>query len=128
MPVKTRRWNDPAEPDDGYRLLICRYRPRGVKREGEPWDAWCPELGPSKELHAAVYGKTGEPIGWDEYARRFREEMEGRNFFLDGFAERVRRGETITLLCASSCVDPAKCHRSIVKEMLEARAKGRSRG
>jgi len=22
MPIKTRRWNDPTKPDDGFRLLI----------------------------------------------------------------------------------------------------------
>ena len=39
MPLKTKRWNDPVEKDDGYRLLICRYRPRGVKKTDETWDA-----------------------------------------------------------------------------------------
>ena len=29
MHIKTKRWNDPVEADDGYRLLVCRYRPRG---------------------------------------------------------------------------------------------------
>src|SRR5262245_17523063 len=53
--IKTKRWNDPEEPDDGYRLLVCRYRPRGVRREDERWDAWLPQLGPSRELHAAAY-------------------------------------------------------------------------
>ena len=23
--IKTKRWNDPAEPGDGFRLLVCRY-------------------------------------------------------------------------------------------------------
>ena len=60
--IRTRRYNDPALPDDGFRLLVTRYRPRGVKKEDETWDAWDPALGPSKELHAAAYGKSGEPI------------------------------------------------------------------
>src|SRR5262249_16432652 len=48
MPIKTRRWNDPRQPDDKFRLLICRYRPRAVRKADETWDAWFPELGPSK--------------------------------------------------------------------------------
>ena len=32
MPIRTRRWCDPAEPDDGLRILICRYRPRALKK------------------------------------------------------------------------------------------------
>jgi uncharacterized protein YeaO (DUF488 family) len=35
MPIQTRRWNDPAEEGDGTRILITRYRPRGVKKSEE---------------------------------------------------------------------------------------------
>ena len=122
MPVRTKRWNDPVEAADGYRLLICRYRPRGVPRENEPWAAWCKALAPSEALHAAAYGKGCEPIGWDEYTRRFAAEMEREGFWLDGFAARLRDGEVITLLCSSACVDPGRCHRTLVAQMLVARA------
>jgi uncharacterized protein YeaO (DUF488 family) len=118
--IRTKRWNDPLGDDDGYRLLICRYRPRGVPKEGEPWDAWCPALAPSVELHAAAYGKSGEaPLPWAEYERRFREEMKRQRFWLEGFAARVKKGETLTLLCSSACVDPTRCHRTLVQQMLE---------
>jgi uncharacterized protein YeaO (DUF488 family) len=122
MPVRTKRWNDPVDPEDGFRLLICRYRPRGVRKQTEPWNASCPALAPSAELHAAVYGKTGPAIDWDEYARRFREQMQGAGYFIQSFAERVRQGETLTLLCSSACTDPARCHRSLVKELIERAA------
>src|SRR3712207_7650338 len=60
------------------RLLICRYRPRGLPKNKETWDGWCTELAPSRELHAAFYGKHGPPIGWEEYRRRYLEEMRDR--------------------------------------------------
>jgi len=122
VPVLTRRWNDPRTPDDGYRLLICRYRPRGVARDEETWDAWCKALAPSEELHAAVYGKSGPPIAWEEYELRFREEMTRQRFWLEGFAVHLRRGDTITLLCSSACVDAERCHRTLVAELLERTA------
>jgi uncharacterized protein YeaO (DUF488 family) len=118
MPILTKRWNDPGSPEDGFRVLICRYRPRGVKKEDEPWNAFCPALAPSKELHAAAYGKDCEKISFDEYSRAFREEMTPRGYWINGFAERVRRGETVTLLCSSACTDEARCHRNIVKELI----------
>jgi uncharacterized protein YeaO (DUF488 family) len=62
MPVRTKRWNDPAEPDDGFRLLVCRIRPRGVPRSKETWDAWWPDLGPSRRLLDAFHGKTAAPL------------------------------------------------------------------
>jgi len=120
--IRTKRWNDAVEPEDGYRLLICRYRPRGVRKTAEPWDAWCPALAPSPALHAAWYGKTGPGLTFEEYERRFRGEMRTSGYWLAGFADRVKRGESLTLLCSSACSDPALCHRTIVKQLLEALA------
>ena len=75
--IKTKRWNDPAEPDDGFRLLVCRYRPRGVPKAKETWDVWWKDLGPSRELHAEVYGKHGPPLTWAAFRRRYLHEMGG---------------------------------------------------
>ena len=33
MPIRTRRWNDPPEPGEGLRILVCRYRPRASARK-----------------------------------------------------------------------------------------------
>ena len=119
VPIRTKRWNDAKEDDDGYRLLICRYRPRGVPKSNETWDAWCKALAPSEELHAAAYGKTGPALAFPDYERRFLEEMTRQRYWIEGFAAHLRRCETITLLCSSACVDPARCHRTIVKRLLE---------
>lgn len=122
MAVHTKRWNDPAGPDDGFRLLICRYRPRGVEREQERWDGWCAALAPSRELHAARYGKHAPAIDFETYEQRFRAEMEFQAFWISAFAERVSKGETITLLCSSACTDETRCHRTIVKALIERAA------
>ena len=126
MRLKTKRWNDPVEADDGLRLLICRYRPRGVPSEIEPWDAWSTALAPSKALHAAAYGKDGSPkLPFEEYERRFRREMEASTFWIEGFARQLTEGKTLTLLCSSACVDEQHCHRSIVRQLLESAAQKR---
>ncbi|MEO8877872.1 MAG: DUF488 family protein [Polyangiaceae bacterium] len=116
--IKTRRWNDAAEADDGYRLLVCRYRPRGVSKQDETWDAWLPQLGPSPDLHAAYYGKSAAPIAWEEYAARYLAEVVSQAFWLRGFSEREARGEVLTLLCSSACVDVRLCHRSLLRELV----------
>jgi uncharacterized protein YeaO (DUF488 family) len=122
MTVRTKRWDDPGQPDDGYRLLVCRYRPRGVPKDGEPWDAWCSALAPSVELHADAYGKHGPAIAWDAYEARFLVEMERQRWWIEGFAARHRAGEAITLLCSSACTDEARCHRTLVARLLEQAA------
>jgi uncharacterized protein YeaO (DUF488 family) len=117
--IKTKRWNDPAASDDGRRLLVCRYRPRGVRKEDETWDAWLPQLGPSRELHADYYGKRGPAIGWPDYRRRFLAEMAAQEDALAALAAQVASGESITLLCSSACTDPVRCHRTLLKALLE---------
>jgi uncharacterized protein YeaO (DUF488 family) len=119
MPVKTKRWDDPADADDGFRLLICRYRPRGLPKEAETWDAWKPDLGPSRELHAAAYGKKGLKFTWDDYRRRYLAEMRAQTAAIRELADRVRGGETITLLCSSACERESRCHRSLLRELIE---------
>ena len=128
MPIRTRRWCDPAEPDDGLRILICRYRPRALKKKDETWDLWWKELGPSRELHADYYGKHGPPIDWREYRRRYLEEMKEEEDRLSVLAEDVAAGKTLTLLCSSACTDESHCHRMLLKGLIEERVARLSRG
>jgi uncharacterized protein YeaO (DUF488 family) len=121
--IRTRRWNDPKKKGDGMRLLVCRYRPRALPKSDETWDLWWKHLGPSKELHAAFYGKHGQtPIDWDEYRRRYLEEMQAQQESIDMLAEEVAAGKTITLLCSSACADEAHCHRTLLRQLIEERA------
>jgi uncharacterized protein YeaO (DUF488 family) len=119
VPIRTRRWCDPAKKGDGLRLLVCRYRPRGVHKEDETWNDWHPNLGPSRELHADYYGKHGPPITWKEYTRRYLAEMATQREAISELAALVRQGKMITLLCSSACTDEKHCHRRLLKELIE---------
>ena len=120
MDIRLKRWDEPRSHGDGYRVLICRYRPRALPKAKETWDEWIPDAGPSRELHADFYGKDGPPIGWQEYVRRYRAELAARPEILRRIAALAGRHGTITLLCSSRCVDEAHCHRTLLKELLEA--------
>jgi uncharacterized protein YeaO (DUF488 family) len=120
VPVRTKRWNDPVAPDDGFRLLVCRIRPRGVARAKETWDDWWPDLGPSRGLLDDFHGKSAPPIDWAAYRPRYLEEMRGaaQLWRIRDLARRVAAGETVTLLCSSACVDPARCHRTLLARLV----------
>ena len=121
MPLKTKRWCDEADQDDGYRLLICRYRPRGLPKKDETWDGWCAELAPSRALHADFYGKHGPPITWEQYRDRYLEEIKAQDELIDELAKLISEGKTVTLLCSSACEDETHCHRSLLKQLIEAK-------
>ncbi|WAS95411.1 DUF488 domain-containing protein [Nannocystis punicea] len=118
--IHTRRWNDPARRGDGTRILVCRYRPRGVRHEDETWAEWLKDVSPSPELLAAFHGKDQEPISDRMFRRRYLNEMrkEPARAQVQALAERVAAGETVTLLCSSGCVDERRCHRTWLRELL----------
>lgn len=118
MPIRTKRWNDPAERDDGLRLLVTRHRPRALRKNRETWAEWRKQLAPSPTLLAAFQGKEQPAISWDEYRRRYLDEMKVQVKAIDELAQRVKAGETLTLLCSSECEDPAFCHRTLLAELV----------
>ena len=106
-----------ASPEDGTRLLVMRYYPRGVRREHI--DEWIRNLAPSPELLSWCWDHEGDidpDIYTHTWRRRYREEMEQRADLIEGLRTRLRNGETLTLLCA--CHDPAKCHRTVLAEII----------
>jgi uncharacterized protein YeaO (DUF488 family) len=124
VPIRTKRWNDPPEAGDGFRLLICRIRPRGVAKVAEPWDDWWPDLGPSRALLDDFHGKRSAAISWEDYVPRYLEEMRGaaQLWRIRDLVGRLARGETVTLLCSSACTDPARCHRTLLANLIAAAA------
>lgn len=118
--ITTKRWNDPVASSDGTRILICRYRPRGVAKADETWDEWLPNLGPSKELHAAAYGKNStSPLNWPSYRAAYLREMRDQRDAIAALAKRYTDGESLTLMCSSSCERESRCHRSLLVELIK---------
>jgi len=113
MSIRTKRIYDLPSPDDGYRLLIMRLWPRGVTKAAV--DAWEKDLGPSRELLTSF--RAGQ-VSWEDLAVRYRAEMSGRADLLTRYRDLARQ-QTVTLLC--SCQDETRCHRSVLKEMLESK-------
>ena len=123
--IKTKTWDAPRDADDGFRLLICRYRPRALPKKKETWDLWWKQVGPSVELHAAFYGKHGKlPINWETYRERYLAEMKEQDESITILADKVASGLTLTLLCSSACTDGIHCHRFLLKSLIEAKLAG----
>jgi len=118
--IHTKRWDDPIEPADGTRILICRYRPRGLPKQAETWTEWQAHLAPSKSLHAGAYAKQGDKVHWDRYRVAYLREMRDQTAAIEALARRVISGETLTLLCSSACDRESRCHRSLLKTLIES--------
>ncbi|MFD1212724.1 DUF488 domain-containing protein [Arthrobacter sp. GCM10027362] len=72
--VLIKRIYDPAGDGDGYRVLVDRLWPRGIKKEDARLDEWLKEAGPSDELRKE-FGH--DPDKFDDFAAAYRRELEG---------------------------------------------------
>jgi uncharacterized protein YeaO (DUF488 family) len=92
--IRLKRAYEPAASSDGYRVLIDRLWPRGVSRERAKLDEWERELPPSTELRQWF---AHEPSRFDEFRRRYIEELRGHRPLLTELRRRARDG-TLTLV------------------------------
>ena len=92
--VRLKRAYEPAEADDGYRVLVDRLWPRGVPKEQAHLDEWARELAPSPELRR-WFGH--DPARFDEFRRRYLDELAGQSEKLNELRARARTG-TVTLV------------------------------
>jgi len=78
--LRLKRAYEPAEADDGVRILIDRLWPRGVSKAKAALDNWVKEVAPSTELRK-WFGH--DPARWEEFQRRYRTELDEQSAVLD---------------------------------------------
>jgi uncharacterized protein YeaO (DUF488 family) len=121
--VAVVRLGSPRSRGEGLRIGTVRRPPRGVPKsefgERNFYDVWFPNLAPSEKLLHA--GRTASSDrDWKTFARAYRREMNRPDArrALDLLAA-LSRGADFSVGCY--CADEGRCHRSILRELLEER-------
>ena len=70
--IRCKRVYDPIEDGDGYRTLVDRTWPRGIRKQDLALDAWRKELAPSTELRK-WFGH--DPQRWAAFYQRYHAEL-----------------------------------------------------
>ena len=126
MSVRIVRLGTPRHREEGTRIGTVRRPPRGVPKaefaSGDWYDVWYPNLSPTPELvkralaAQADLSAAGEKE-WAAFTRGFRAEMKQ--------PENARTIELLAVLSQQSnfsvgcyCENEARCHRSILRELL----------
>jgi uncharacterized protein YeaO (DUF488 family) len=94
LKIQIKRIYQPAEPADGYRLLVDRLWPRGISKEAAALDNWMKEVAPSTELRR-WFGH--DPSRWQEFKRRYAAELDA-NLDLVDKVRSIAADRTVTLL------------------------------
>lgn len=113
LTLKTKSIYEPREDDDGLRLLVTRFYPRGVKKDR--FDKWSRELSPSRELLRAYRSKEK---GWEVFKSEFIAELKASpssTATLRSLRKESKKSD-ITLLCYERSGIP--CHRYILEELI----------
>lgn len=121
--VETYRYGEPGSRK-GLFVGVTRHLPRGIRREDLAsrgyFDVWLPLLAPSSQL-LSDYRKG--KLSWRQFFRHYRTEMrEPAARHVIEFVAAVARGQSVHLGCF--CADADKCHRSILKELIETAGAG----
>ncbi len=95
--VRVKRVYEPVRPEDGARFLVERLWPRGIKRESLALDGWLKDVAPSDRLRR-WFGHA--PERWEEFRRRYFEELDGRPEAWRPLVEAARRGNVTLLFSA----------------------------
>lgn len=120
MSLRIVRLGSPRAASEDLRVGTVRRPPRGVPKDrfaADDWyDVWLPELAPSAELVKKALAADGD-AEWRAFERAYRREMAA-----------PAAGRLLDLLSALShrtnlsvgcyCEDAARCHRSVLEELL----------
>lgn len=123
MALRIVRLGTPRANNEGLRLGTVRRPPRGVPKaefaSRDYYDVWFPTLAPSLELMKQAHA-ADTPAAWNAFTKRYRAEMAepAAAHALDLLAA---LSKTTDLAVGCYCEDEARCHRSVLRELLMAR-------
>ena len=83
--IEIKRIYDEPERSDGFRVLMDRLWPRGLRKDQVKVDVWMKEIAPSNELRK-WFGH--EPEKWAEFKRRYFKELDSKKDLVDSIRDR----------------------------------------
>ena len=122
MAISIVRLGTPRRPGEGPRLGTVRRPPRGVPRRDfakrDCYDTWLPELAPSAALVSWARAEPWTAARWARFARRYRAEMRepAPRHIIEMLAA---LSATTDLSLGCYCADESRCHRIILRELLD---------
>ena len=121
MAIRVVRLGSPRTPGEGLRLGTVRRPPRGVPKAEHAsrdfYDVWLPDLAPSESLVKQGLGAVDD-LAWRRFVKRYRAEMK-RPEATRLLAVLAALSHQTNLSVGCYCADEARCHRSVLKALLE---------
>ena len=112
--IKTKSIYESKDAQDGIRVLITRFYPRGIKKSN--FDIWKKDLAPSQKLLKEL--KNNKKT-WSQFIASFKSELNESKESLQSIKELRKESKTnnVTLLCFEKDGNP--CHRHLLKKIIQ---------
>lgn len=101
MDIKLKRIYEDASANDGYRVLVDRLWPRGIKKDNAKVDLWVKNLAPTTELRKWFAHDVEK---WDVFKTRYSVELANNPEF-NSFLQQIKDKPVITLLFGAKDVE-----------------------
>lgn len=115
---RCKRIYEPTADTDGFRVLVDRLWPRGIRKENARINLWAKEIAPSKELRKWF---SHDPAKYDAFEALYRQELNrnpaSREF--KNLCMQKAQDQQVTLLYGAK--DEKYNHAVVLKEWLEER-------
>ena len=116
-----KRVYEPYEPKDGYRILVDRLWPRGIKKEAAQLDEWAKEITPSTEIRR-LYHQGDMPF--EGFSQAYLEELEtneAAETFVSNCSEQLE-SQNVTLVYGAK--NEQENHALVLREWLKRKIAG----
>ena len=121
MNIKTKRIYDTYKKTDGYRILVDRLWPRGIKKEAAHLDDWIKTIAPSDALRKWF---AHDPEKWGVFKKNYSAELNDKKALLDNLIDGKGR---VNITLVYSAKDDKHNNAVALQEYLESYCNVRSK-
>ena len=115
--IRLKRIYEQPSDQDGFRVLVDRLWPRGLRKKDVRLDLWLKEIAPTDELRKWFFH---DPEKWEEFRKGYLKELELKEEYVQKLLKKANETD-LTLLYAAKNEDFNNA--AVLKEYLESRLK-----
>jgi uncharacterized protein YeaO (DUF488 family) len=115
--IRLKRIYEQPSDQDGFRVLVDRLWPRGLRKNEVRLDLWLKEIAPGNELRKWF---SHDPEKWEEFRKCYLKELELKEEYVQKLIEKAKETD-LALLYAAKNEDFNNA--TVLKEYLESRLK-----
>ena len=114
--IRIKRVYEKSVKEDGWRVLVDRLWPRGMKKEDAKIDLWMKEIAPSDALRKSFHH---DPLKWPDFLKKYKADLKKKEQWLAELKKLEKQHGTLTLLYGAR--DPEHNQAVVLAKALKER-------